>query len=49
MFKRFVKALVDAESTEEIDMILYGENGVSESEQTEKLKFESVCNNMKKH
>ncbi len=40
MFKKFVKQLAEATTPNEIENILYGENGVDMSFQKDKLKWE---------
>lgn len=40
MFKKFVKSMLQATSPEEIDDVLYGENGVDRMFQKDKLKWE---------
>lgn len=40
MFKKFVKAMLQANSDVEIENVLYGENGVDAMFQRDKLKFE---------
>lgn len=40
MFKKFVKLMLQATSPEEIEDVLYGENGVDMMFQKDKLKWE---------
>lgn len=40
MFKKFVKLMLQATSSEEIEDVLYGENGVDMMFQKDKLKWE---------
>lgn len=40
MFKKFVKLMLQATSSEEIEDVLYGENGVDRMFQKDKLKWE---------
>lgn len=40
MFKKFVKAMLNATSAEEIEDVLYGENGVDILFQKDKLKWD---------
>lgn len=40
MFKKFVKLMLQATSPEEIEDVLYGENGVDRMFQKDKLKWE---------
>lgn len=40
MFKKFVKLMLQATSPEEIEDVLYGENGVDGMFQKDKLKWE---------
>ena len=40
MFKKFVRMLLEASTEQEVNNVLYGENGVSKSFEKDKIKWD---------